>query len=218
MGVPSTAHEAEGDSWVGSIRSETGDVWLRVQSGSLYDAGRRLASDTLDESQRQAVWEKLSLTEAYGAEENIYATSVKPFQNMVDASYREYWQLKALGSVAGSDFVLDDANLAFIRPLVELRLGASGVTDAQVKQFVSERFAELESFFASNIDADWRTQSAFQSYDASFAYSASAVQVDALTNDAIWTAGELLYAIDQTARGLSRAQFVRAQCQYSGRW
>ena len=201
-------HETEGDSWVGSIRSETGDVWLRVQSGSLYDAGRRLASDTLDESQRQAVWEKLSLTEAYGAEENIYATSVKPFQNMVDASYREYWQLKALGSVAGSDFVLDDANLAFIRPLAELRLGASGVTDAQVKQFVSERFAELESFFASNIDADWRTQSAFQSYDASFAYSASAVQVDALTNDAIWTAGELLYAIDQTALGPSSGTSV----------
>ncbi|KKN78394.1 hypothetical protein LCGC14_0350420 [marine sediment metagenome] len=201
-------HETEGDSWVGSIRSETGDVWLRVQSGSLYDAGRRLASDTLDESQRQSVWEKLSLTEAYGAEDNIYATSVKPFQDMVDASYREYWQLKALGSVAGSDFVLDDANLAFIRPLAELRLGASGVTDAQVKQFVSERFAELESFFASNIDADWRTRSAFQSYDALFAYSASAVQVDALTNDAIWTAGELLYAIDQTALGPSSGTSV----------
>jgi filamentous hemagglutinin family protein len=192
-------HETEGDSWVGSIRSETGDVWLRVEQGSLYDAGRRLASDTLDETQRKAVWEKLRLTEAYGAEDNIYATSVKPFQDLVDASYREYWQLKALGSVSGSEFVLDAGNLAFMRPLAELKLGVSGLTDAQVQQFASERFAELESFFSNNVAGDWRSQSAFQSYDALFAYTASAAQIESLTSDAIWTENELLYAIELAA-------------------
>ncbi|UAW97349.1 leukotoxin LktA family filamentous adhesin [Halopseudomonas nanhaiensis] len=194
-------HEITGDTWAGKIASETGNVWLKVENGSLYDAGRRLASDTLDDTQREAVWQKLSLTESFGAQANIYRTSVQPFEDQVNASYREFWRLSALGIVSNGVFELDAANLAFLRPLAELRLGETGLTDQQVADYAAGRYAELEGFFTAKVDANWRQRAEFQSFDTAFAYTASAEQVRQLTENAIWTEGELRYAIDKTALG-----------------
>ena len=203
-------HEITGDTWAGKIVSETGDVWLKVENGSLFDAGRRLASDTLDDTQREAVWKKLSLTEGYGAEANVYRRSVKPFEDQVTASYREFWRLSALGAQRDGRFELDAQNLAFFRPLTELRLGETGLSDQQVAEYAAQRYAELEGYFAEHVDAAWRQRTEFQAFDTAFTYTATAEQVQALTDDAIWSEGELRYAIDKTALGPASGTAVGA--------
>ena len=90
--------ETKGDMWVGQIIAATGDVSVKVDHGSLYDVGRR-SSQNDDESAQQAIWQKLALTSGYGAESNITATSVKPFQDQITANYREYWSLVDAGSI-----------------------------------------------------------------------------------------------------------------------
>ena len=203
-------NEIEGDAWVGQIVSETGDVWLKVDNGSLYDAGQRLASDTLDETQRQQIWEKLKLTSEYGAEANIQQGTVKPFEDQVVSQYREYWRLKELGSLQGDTFVLAEDSLDFYRPLAELQAGRTGLSDAEVQSYAAERYNGHALFFAGVFGEDWAQQTAFQSLRTDFSYTASAEQIAALTHDAIWTEGELRYAIDSTAMGSASSTPVGA--------
>ncbi|HDZ57697.1 MAG TPA: leukotoxin LktA family filamentous adhesin [Pseudomonas xinjiangensis] len=192
-------NEIQGDMWVGEVASETGDVWIKIDNGSLFDANRRLASQTLDDAQRQQVWEKLSLTTAYGAEGNIRTSSIQPFEDQVTANYREYWSLMQLGTQQDGMLHLDSDALELYRPLVEVKLGQSGLSDADILGFVRNRQSELENSFDESIGNGWQAQAAFSAYDADFTYVASATQIEALGRDAVWTEGELLYAIDQAA-------------------
>ncbi|NMY52176.1 leukotoxin LktA family filamentous adhesin [Pseudomonas sp. WS 5011] len=203
-------NEVEGDAWIGQIISETGDVWLKVDNGSLYDSGQRLASDTLNESQRQQIWEKLKLTSAYGAEDNILQGTVKPFQDQVVSQYREYWRLRELGSLQGDTFVLAEESLDFYRPLAELQAGRTGLSDAEVQGFADERYHGHALFFAGVFGEGWTQQTDFQTQRSDFSYTATAAQIETLTRDAIWTEGELRYAIDSTALGSAASTPVGA--------
>ena len=203
-------NEIEGDAWVGQIVSETGDVSLRVENGSLYDAGQRLASDTLDETQRQQIWEKLKLTSEFGAEDNIQQGTVKPFEDQVVSQYREYWRLRELGSLQGDSFVLDADSLDFYRPLAELQAGHAGLSDTEVQAFAAERYNGHALFFEGVFGDNWAQQLDFQAPRSDFSYTASAAQIEALTRDAIWTEGELRYAIDSTALGSASSTPVGA--------
>ncbi|MCL5041125.1 MAG: leukotoxin LktA family filamentous adhesin [Gammaproteobacteria bacterium] len=202
--------EISGDTWAGKIISDNGNVFVQVDQGSLYDAGRRLASDTLDEEQRQSIWEQLSLTSEYGAEANIYQSTVKPFEDRVTAHYREYWRLLELGAFVGDDFVVDASRIDFYRPLAELQSGETGLSDAQVNSLAQARMLELQAFFAEAVGDDWSTQTPFNTYQQDFAYQASAEQVLALTENAIWTEGELRYAVDSAALGSAASTPVGA--------
>ncbi|TVP87776.1 MAG: hypothetical protein EA348_12315, partial [Pseudomonadaceae bacterium] len=202
--------EISGDTWVGKIISENGNVFLQVDNGSLYDAGRRLASDTLDEEQRQSIWEQLSLTAEYGAEANIYQSTVKPFEDRVTAQYQEYWRLLGLGEFVAGEFVIDASRIDFYRPLAELQTGESGLSDAQVNSLAQARMSQLQDFFTETVGDDWRSQAPFTAYQQSFAYQASAEQVLALTQNAIWTEGELRYAVDAAALGSASSTPVGA--------
>ncbi len=190
--------ETTGDMWVGQIASDTADVWVKVDAGSLYDAGRR-GNQALDDKAQQAIWRKLSLTDEYGAASNIVATSVKPFQDQVNANYREYWSLLELGSVQNGEFQLSQAGKALYRPMVALKLGIANPTDAQVASQAGDRYSALTSAFTTDVGSNWHNQSAFQAYNASFSYTATAAQVATLSQDAVWTEAELLYAINQNA-------------------
>lgn len=190
--------ETTGDMWVGQIASDTADVWVKVDTGSLYDAGRR-GNQALDDTAQQAIWRKLSLTDEYGAASNIVATSVKPFQDQVNANYREYWSLLELGSVQSGEFQLSQAGKALYRPMVALKLGIANPTDAQVASYAGDRYSALVTAFTTDVGNNWHNQSAFQAYNASFSYTATAAQVATLSQDAVWTEAELLYAINQNA-------------------
>jgi filamentous hemagglutinin family protein len=209
--------ETKGDMWVGQITAATGDVSVKVDQGSLYDVGRR-SSQNDDESAQQAIWQKLALTSGYGAESNITATSVKPFQDQITANYREYWSLVDAGSITNGTLTLSTAGLELYRPLAALKLGQLSASDADVRQYVSARYNDLSSGFDTQIGSNWRTQAAFQSYDQQFSYVATSAQITALSQDAVWTQGELLYAIDKAALGAASGSSVgSSQPNISGR-
>ncbi|MWK59071.1 leukotoxin LktA family filamentous adhesin [Pseudomonas otitidis] len=210
--------ETQGDLWVGRIASSTGDVWVRVANGSLRDANRRLAAQTLSDAQRASVWERLKLTSALGAEDNIRVTTATPFEQQVNAQYREYWSLLQLGKRTAGELQLDARGIELYRPLAELRAGKTGLSDAEVVAQARSRLDLLEDAFSRDIGADWRDAAAFRTYNEAFAFHASQAQLDALGRDAVWTEGELRYAIDKVALGTSGGSSVgNAEPNLSGR-
>ena len=210
--------ETQGDLWVGRIASSTGDVWVRVANGSLRDANRRLAAQTLSDAQRASVWERLKLTSALGAEDNIRVTTATPFEQQVNAQYREYWSLLQLGKRTAGELELDARGIELYRPLAELRAGKTGLSDAEVVAQARSRLDLLEDAFSRDIGADWRNAAAFMNYNEAFAFHASQAQLEALGRDAVWTEGELRYAIDKVALGTSGGSSVgNAEPNLSGR-
>lgn len=209
--------ETTGDMWVGQIASTTSDVWVKVDQGSLYDSGRR-SSQTVDDSTQQAIWQKLALTAGYGAADNITATSIKPFEDQVNANYREYWSLLDAGSVNNGVLTLSTVGLEMYRPLVAIKLNLVNPSDAQVASYATERYSVLTSAFNSDIGSDWRGQTAFHGYDKQFSYASTEAQKQAFSQDAVWTEGELLYAIDKAALGAASGSSVGvSQPNISGR-
>src|SRR5690606_6404555 len=136
--------------------------------------------------------------------------TVKPFEDQVVSQYREDWRLKQLGNLQVDAYVLAEDRLDCYRPPGELQAGRNGLSDGQVQSYAAEHYTAEGLFFAGVFGEDGAQQTAFQSLRTDFSYTASAEQIAALTHDAIWTEGELRYAIDSTAMGSASSTPVGA--------
>lgn len=192
--------ETEGDFWVGRIASLTGDVSLEASQGALLDAGLRRSSSTLDAEQQALLWKKLKLTATDGGAQRAIDLAVKPFEQQINAAYREYWGLVQLGHPGAQGLELDADGVARYRQMLDVR-SSIGLTDDQVRAAAQQRFDELRGLFTQELGTNWATAQEFTAFDQSFNYQASAAQIARLTSDAVWQEGELRYAIDINALG-----------------
>ncbi len=190
--------DSYGDLWVDRVISNSGSVRLEAVNGSIRDNARREASSTLDETQQREIWQRLSLTSQYGAEEYAKNRTVPAFERQVEQNYREYWQLLELGSVSGDAYTLNADGLALYQTILESRTGKA--VDASTAQaYAQERYTAVTAAFETNLGSEWFGTAPFQGYQADYSYTATAEQVAELTRDSVWTESELMYGVDITA-------------------
>lgn len=191
-----------GDVWVGDIESTTGDVSLHVPDGGIYDARQLNAASTLSPKQAKAIWDKLHLTDGSAADSTVTAVN-----SQVNASYAQYWQLRSVGKVINSRFVLNANALALYWPLAAADHGldpAGAVDPATTQAYVAARYDAIVDNFNKYIGTGWQSAAAFKNRsaaDPSFAFvldSQSDVYKQ-LTQDSTWTDGQLKYAINAAA-------------------
>ncbi|MGA1373007.1 MAG: hypothetical protein ACO3Z6_15580, partial [Pseudomonadales bacterium] len=209
--------ERTGDLWVGSITSAAGDVFVTVRDGNVFDAAAQTSASVLSPEEIQAIWSRLSLTDA--SDRN--ARTVEAFQTQVNARYAEYWRLLLSGSVNNGVYTLSDDDVAFYRPRTATALDISAPTDEQVKAYADWLYRSLVAFFDNVVlPADvslglaevtaplrglgpilgfnWRWSGPFTTYDPGFAYNPSDEQSDALTANSQWTDAQLLNSLKRT--------------------
>lgn len=186
-----------GDMYIGHVASSNGDVKLDAGSGSMLD-GRNI--DTTDQTANlAAVWDGLNLLDTRtGADQNdatksaAYAAVVIPYQNGVNSEYRSYWTLVALGTVSadGKTFTPSPAGTAALQAQAD----GAGMTVAAYAQLRYDTLqGDLQTALGS-VKPDWQG-----TYDSSFAFTASAAQIAAMTRGQYWTSDALLYSINDAA-------------------
>lgn len=191
-----------GDLLIGSIASTAGgDVYLNVPNGTILGAAGQTAAQALDPDQVRKVWQDLKLTTAYGAEQpgDANARSVVNFQTQVNTTYRNFWRLRANGSVAGGTLSLNSTGLALYRPLAAAALGTANPSDAQVQAFANGQYQNALTYLNSSLGSSWTGTANGQNYNGGFNYVATSAQVTNLTQNAVWSENELSYAINRTA-------------------
>ncbi len=202
-----------GDFWVGSVASRFGDVYLDAADGSLLDASLRLSSDGLSQEQIDRVRDRLGL---YG---NGVDASIEAYERRIMASYDEYWQLRGIGQVVAGSFVPNASAIPLFRAIAEANLGAQGISDQQVLDYLRDRFAGIEDTFAAEFGVQWQTRPEFATHDSSFAYviAPGSERHDALSRNAVWTAAQLRYSINANALRPSGGSVGDAEPTVSGR-
>jgi len=181
-----------GDLLVGAITSGGGYIDVSVPNGSILDASGLTAAAALSPEQVRKVWQDLHLTSEFGAEANAIATSVTPFENLVDLHYQQYWTLLGHGTVSNGAFVLNPADA----PLFTALASAAGKT---AQQYTADLYTSLANSFTTDIGANWNALGAFAYKDAAFHYTATADQIAALTANAVWSENQLTVAIRKAA-------------------
>ena len=208
-----------GDLVVTTINSQSGNVWVWVPSGGIYD---RFSQTTRLQvlsarSNGGALWARLKLTSALGVGD-IETQTVDAYQTQINQAYTQYWQLRANASTYTSDaLTLSATGLSNMRSAATLALRANGTisptgvaTDAQVQAYAGSLYSNDVQVFdgtsctAQNrctpgIDPSWRTETNFTVFNSTFSYTATPAQVTSLTQNAEWTDAELKYFVNETA-------------------
>ncbi|MDE3132331.1 MAG: hypothetical protein KGL16_14365, partial [Acidobacteriota bacterium] len=201
--------QVSGDLIVTAINSQSGDVWVLVTSGGIYNRYSQTPAQVLSESDGSALWARLQLTSALGVS-NIETQTVDAYQTQVDQAYLQYWQLRDNSTSYTSDTVtLSSQGVANMRSAASAALG-SPASDSDVQAYAQSLYAADVALFdgtsctAQNrctpgIDPTWRTESDFVTFNSGFQYTATPTQVTSLTQNAEWTDSELKYFVNRTA-------------------
>ena len=205
------AHAA--DFAVGEIISHSGDVSLTNTVGGIFDERGETPAQVLSEADATTLWTRLQLTSALGAT-TLANESVTHFENQVDQTYVQYWQLRADGTVSvdGNTLTLSLNGIANLRPATKVHLGLSGdPSDAQVQTYAQSLFHADVSFFDAttcdstghnctpNVDPLWRTDADWVTFNPSFHYTATGDQTTDLTQNAVWDENQLRFAVNAAA-------------------
>lgn len=195
--------QTEADLRVGSITSTAGNVLVDVPNGSIIDASGLTSGQALSADQLLKVRAALHLTDQNGdgGSAAAYNNTILGFQAAVDANYATWWQLRNNGVLDGDTLTLKADKVELYRSLVAADRGvaASSLSVADIQQYAADKYAATSNYLAANVGSDYRSQAAFQTFDANFAYQATQAQVDTLTANAVYTPGQLVSAINQSA-------------------
>ncbi len=194
--------QTEADLRVGSIASIAGNVMVDVPNGSIIDASGLTSGQALSAEQLLKVRAALHLTDQGGDNGTAaaYNNTILGFQAAVDASYATWWQLRNNGVLDGDVLTLKADKVELYRSLVAADRGvaASSLSVADIQQYAADKYAATNEYLAANV-ADFGSGAAFQTFDAHYAYTASQTQIDTLTANAVYTPGQLVSAINQSA-------------------
>ena len=214
--------QVAGDLVVTTINSQSGDVWVWVTNGGIYDRFSQTPAQVLSESDGSALWQRLQLTSTFHVAD-LEAQTVDAYQTQVDQAYAQYWALRANatdydtnGTPTTAHFdantlTLTTQGISNMRSAATAALGHPA-TDADVQTYAQSLYAADVALFDGNactaqnrctpgIDPSWRTSSDFTGLtpNATFSYTATPTQVTTLTANAEWTDAELKYFVNRTA-------------------
>jgi hypothetical protein len=183
-----------GDLVVNSIRSDGGNVSVAAPDGGIFDERSETPAQVISDSDASALWARLRLTDSTLANDSVTA-----FEHQVDRNYQQYWSLLNNGTDVSDVLTLSASGITNLRPAAALALGISVPTDAQVQSYAQSLFTPLVKFFDANLDASWRTEADFTTFNPAFAYQATSNQTTQLSANSTWTLSQLRYFINRTA-------------------
>ncbi len=212
-----------GDFWVQRIESLAGDVLIEAPSGSIYSGAQRASSSFLNEAQLASLRDNLKLFQGGGQQ------SIVSYQSQVDASYAEYFQLHALGSVVDGRYVAGGNAINLFRSMAEAARGGS-LDDAGVSDYLAERFNRLGTVFTDAFGTGWQQEAIFASFNAGYRYELTAsggdsamvaarkaALLDGMTADSQWSQDQLRYVFNANALEPSTGSALNAEPVIIGR-
>ena len=189
--------QVNGDMVVNSIQSATGDVYVDVANGSIYDERGLTPAQLLSQSDATALWNRLQLTSSSGVG-NLTSETVNAFQMQVDSNYQQYWNLVDDGTINAGMFTLDSDDLDMYRDQATAMLGHNA-SDAEVQTYANDQYQTLAAFFVNTIGTGYASTPPFMAFQPNYQYTATSAQQNNLTKNAAWTNSELQYFVSQTA-------------------
>ena len=158
--------QTSGDLVVGSISSSSGNVYVDVTNGGLFDSAALTPASVLSETQIEQVWSNLQLLNL------SYTTSANPtvaaFENQVDADYLQYFELLENGTVQNGVYSLNptQASLQLFSPQTSADLEANGKdgtdpTAEDIETYAAGLYESTVAFLNANV-ASWQTSPDFQ--------------------------------------------------------
>ena len=212
-----------GDFWVQRIESLAGDVLIEAPSGSIYSGAQRASSSFLSEAQLASLRDNLKLFQGGGQQ------SIVSYQSQVDASYAEYFQLRALGSVVDGRYLAGGTAINLFRSMAEAARGGS-LDDAGVSDYLAERFNRLGTVFTDAFGTGWPQEAIFASFNAGYRYELAASSgdsarvaarkatlLDGMTADSQWSQDQLRYVFNANALEPSTGSALNAEPVIIGR-
>jgi len=202
--------QAAGDILVRQIRSQAGDVFLDVPSGSVYDADF-VVSAAPTRAEAELVWARLGSMDA-----DFGAQGVATFEGFVEFNYDQYWMLLDNGQVQNGTFTLDDGGVDLYAPQASAVLDDPEPSEQEVQDYANDLYQTFVDFFNENLTADWMNQADFQSENPDYQYTATDEQIAELTRHTQWTEGDLTDLIDLDALDASDASLAGATPKITG--
>ncbi len=158
--------QSSGDLVVGSISSSSGNVYVNVTNGGLFDSSALTPASVLNDAQIEQVWNNLQLLNL------SYTTSANPtvaaFENQVDFNYLQYFELLENGTVQNGVFSLNptQASLQLFSPQTSASLEANGQDGSdpcpeQIETYAADLYQSTVAFLNANV-ANWQTSPDFQ--------------------------------------------------------
>ena len=232
--------QAEGDLWVDSISSVSGNVVVNAPAGKVLNLTNTSSADALGQALVERGWAQLQLTGA-GAQARLDKV-VANYEEKVATQYQAYWQLQRHGSVSGGVYSLNADKLSLYRLRVTLALGKStDATDAEVQAYARGLYADVLSFFDRNFSTvywaakaagndsaaaaavagsshSWMARSEFAAdVGTPYAWTATSDQRTFLTANGVWSEASLKGAINFGALAGSAVVGTSAAPNITGR-
>ena len=163
-----------GDTRVAGITANDGNVTVKT-NGSLFDAREAQGGNGRTDAELKELWEqtlKISGDKAASTQDYLQHTIV-PLDQQVNRDYREYWNLRALGTLDGTGraITLSSKGLATLRAQAAAAYGVTNPSDTQVNAWANTLLDRYEATF-DKLLGNWQGSAAFQARDASFRFSA----------------------------------------------
>lgn len=188
--------QEEGDLGLESVVSLAGDVNVKVENGSVFDANTNEVYDDKTVEQLTKIWDDMGLD--VGNEQMKEA-----FLNGKKAEYNAYWQYKSRQPEGGEPefrFTAAEREALLNKELNESEkqaLGMDKITDEYINQLEAEKTAEYKKLAAVYGD-----ESKYgSSYDAGWTYRLSEAEEAELAEGAGWNKSQLAYSIFKAKEG-----------------
>jgi len=202
-------HQISGDLAIDHVISSAGDVVIDVTGGGIFDLRGQTPAQTISDADATALWTRLQLTSALGAQAREDAT-VTEYETQVNRNYFQYFQLLGVGTVVAGQYLLNDAKVGAYRLQAKAQLcavatqnslpcAAGDPTDQQVKDYAASLYTTSVAFLQNAFGASYAATIA--TFDPLFAYHVTpgSQQDQDLRKNGLWTENELRYAINRRA-------------------
>lgn len=188
--------QEEGDLGLESVVSLAGDVNVKVENGSVFDANTNEVYDDKTVEQLTKIWDDMGLD--VGNEQMKEA-----FLNGKKAEYNAYWQYKSRQPEGGEPefrFTAAEREALLNKELNESEkqaLGMDKITDEYINRLEAEKTAEYKKLAAVYGDEGKYGSS----YDAGWTYRLSEAEEAELAEGAGWNKSQLAYSIFKAKEG-----------------
>ena len=188
--------QEEGELGLESVVSLAGDVNVKVENGSVFDANTNEVYDDKTVEQLTKIWDDMGLD--VGNEQMKEA-----FLNGKKAEYNAYWQYKSRQPEGGEPefrFTAAEREALLNKELNESEkqaLGMDKITDEYINRLEAEKTAEYKKLAAVYGDEGKYGSS----YDAGWTYRLSEAEEAELAEGAGWNKSQLAYSIFKAKEG-----------------
>jgi len=190
--------EIAGDLWLEQLTTD-GDVWIKIDDGSLIDANKYAERDerTYDELYN-GIWSDLQLTSETGAATKI-ANLIASFEAVRTSEYNSYWQYKNSLDAGGHVTLTTVENDYFTNYYTQLGQ-SQGLSGSDLTTYIQNALTTLRNSRQDQYD-NLKTQyaSLTTTFDPDYHYTATDAEIATITASVkVWTEDQLLNLISSS--------------------